>query len=191
MRGGGYALDVPPEAVDVHRFEQLVAEGRAAASARRSGRRRSTCWPRPTRCGEATPWPTSSTTTSRRRRSTRLTELRLEAIEERLDAELQLGRPGTVAELESLVAAHPLRERLRASADVGAVPRPGGRPTRCAPTRTAVSILGEELGLDPGPELRRLEAAILAQDPSLDAPRRRPWPQRHAGRDAARPSRRR
>ena len=102
----------PPEAVDVHRFEQLVAQGRAAAPAAIStGARRllaeaDAMW-RGDALAEFAYEEFASATT------TRLSELRLAAIEERLDAELQLGRAGMIGELESLVAAHPLRERLR------------------------------------------------------------------------------
>ena len=71
------------------------------------------CSARPTRCGVATRWPSSPTRTSPRATIARLSELRLAAIEERLDAELQLGHHGLIGELESLVAAHPLRERPR------------------------------------------------------------------------------
>ena len=70
MRGGGYALELPPDAIDVHRFEQLVAAGRAAAAADGDLEpRRRRCWPRPIRCGGAIRSPTSPTRTSRRRRS--------------------------------------------------------------------------------------------------------------------------
>jgi DNA-binding winged helix-turn-helix (wHTH) protein len=68
MRGGGYALDLPPEAIDVLRFEQLVAEGRATA-ARATSPAQSTFWPRRTRCGEATRSPSSPMRNSRRLKS--------------------------------------------------------------------------------------------------------------------------
>ena len=98
-----------------------------------------------------------------------MSELRLAAIEERLDAELQLGHPGVVTELEALVAAHPLRERLRGLLML-ALYRAGRQAEALRVYRDGRRILSEELGLDPDPELQRLEAAILTQDPSLDGP---------------------
>ena len=90
-------------------------------------------------------------------------------MEERLDAELQLGHRGVVSELETLVAAHPLRERLRGLLML-ALYRSGRQAEALRVYRDGRRILGEELGLDPDPELQRLEAAILTQDPSLDGP---------------------
>ena len=84
--------------------------------------------------------------------------------------ELQLGRiRGVVGELETLVAAHPLRERLRGLLML-ALYRARRQAEALRVVRDGRRILSEELGLDPDPELQRLEAAILAQDPSLAAP---------------------
>jgi len=168
-RGGGYALEVPPEAVDLHRFEQLVAAGRATAS---SGdltaaieilAKAESLW-RGSALAEFAYEEFAAADI------TRISELRIAAVEERLDLELQLGRHRVViGELESLVAAHPLRERLRGLLMI-ALYRAGRQADALRTFQDGRHILGEELGLDPGPELRQLEAAILAQDPSLDAP---------------------
>ncbi len=168
MRGGGYALDVAPDAVDVHRYEELVGRGRAAASAGDPAgasvllAAADSLWQ-----GDALVefvYEQFAIATI-----ARLTELRLATIEERLDAELQLGHPGTVGELESIVAAHPLRERPRGLLML-ALYRAGRQAEALRLYQDGRHLLSEELGLDPGPELRRLQAAILAQDPSLDAP---------------------
>jgi predicted ATPase/DNA-binding SARP family transcriptional activator len=97
----------------------------------------------------------------------RLEELRLTAIETRLDAELVLGRQdGTVAELQALVAEYPLRERFRAQLML-ALYRRGRQADALDVYRETWSTFVEELGLEPGEELRELERRVLAQDPSL------------------------
>ena len=92
------------------------------------------------------------------------------ALEERVDAELALGRHAAlVGELEALVAAHPLRERLRGQLMLDALPlRPQAEALEVY--RAARLALADELGLDPSPELQELERRILQQDPSLAAP---------------------
>ena len=75
------------------------------------------------------------------------------------------------AELEALIAEHPLRERLRGAAHARAVPRPTARPTRCRPTSDArAGGSSTSSGSSPGERLRELERAILAQDPALALP---------------------
>ncbi len=169
MRGVGYVLELPAEAVDVHRYEQLIADGHAAIAAGDPAcavellAAADSLWR-----GDALSdflyddfaVPAIS----------RLSELRLAVIEERLDIELELGRHlGAIVELESLVAEHPLRERLRGSLMV-ALYRAGRQADALRVLQEGRNILREELGLEPGPELRRLENAVLAHDPSLDAP---------------------
>ena len=166
-RGGGYALEVQPESVDLHRFERLVAAGRANAT---SGdldaaidllARADSLW-RGTALAEFVYEEFASVEV------TRISELRLAALEERLDIELQLGRHrGVIGELEALVSANALRERLRGLLMI-ALYRAGRQADALRTFQEGRRILGEELGLDPGPELRQLEAAILAQDSSLD-----------------------
>ncbi len=101
---------------------------------------------------------------------TRLSELRLAVIEERLDLELQLGRhQGAIVQLEAMVAAHALRERLRGLLML-ALYRAGRQADALRVFQEGRRILGDELGLEPSHELRQLETAILAQDRYLDAP---------------------
>ncbi|MDQ1481261.1 MAG: hypothetical protein QOI44_2122, partial [Actinomycetota bacterium] len=113
MRGGGYALELPPDAVDVHRYEQTVAAGQAAAAEGDPSRavallaEADSLW-------RGDPLADFTYEEFAAAAITRLSELRLAVTEERLDLELELGRhQGAIVQLEQLVAAHPLRERLR------------------------------------------------------------------------------
>ncbi len=169
MRGTGYALQVPPDAVDVHLYEQLVAAARAATAdgnlvlavvhlAEADALWRGS----PLADFAYDDWATAEIG--------RLTEQRLAAIEESLGLELALGRHhAAVINLEALVAAHPLREALRALLMV-ALYRTGRQADALRIFQEGRHVLADELGLEPGPELRRVESAILTQDPSLDAP---------------------
>ena len=137
----------------------------------------------------------------------RLEELRVEAIEERLAAELAAGASADlVGELQALVAEYPLRERLRAQLMV-ALYRTGRQADALETMREGRELMVDQLGIEPGPDLRTLERMILAQDPDLlverpgtRAPARLPAPANETiGRDgevdgdrrAARPSGRR
>ena len=101
----------------------------------------------------------------------RLEELRLEALERRIDADLALGRHGElVAELESLVAEQPFREHLRGQ-QLLALYRSGRQADALGAYAAARATLVEELGAEPGAELQELHRAILRHDPSLDAAR--------------------
>jgi DNA-binding SARP family transcriptional activator len=100
----------------------------------------------------------------------RLDELRLACLEERIEAELQLGRHAKlVGELEALVVEDPLRERLRGQL-ILALYRSGRQPEALAQYQATRRMLSDEFGLEPSPELRELEQMILAQDPGLGAP---------------------
>lgn len=99
----------------------------------------------------------------------RLDELRLTAVETRYEALLELGRArDVVAELEQLVAEHPLRERLRALLML-ALYRSGRQADALGAYQSARRALVDELGIEPSAELRDLEQAILNQSPELDA----------------------
>src|SRR4051794_20873404 len=167
---GGYALAVDAERIDALRFERLVEEGRAALRgndpARAAERLRSALalWHGPA-LGDFAYERFAQDAVAR------LEELRVAAIEERIEADLRLGRDAElVAELEGLVREHPLRERLRAQ-QMLALYRSGRQADALESFREARRALVDELGLEPGRELRELEQAILAQNPALDRPR--------------------
>jgi YVTN family beta-propeller protein len=169
---GGYALAVDAERVDATRFERLVDEGRAALAgndpARAAVLLRSALelWRGPV-LGDLAYERFAQDEVAR------LEELRLAAVEQRIDADLGLGRHvELVPELEGLVREHPLRERLRAQ-HMRALYRSGRQADALESFRDARRSLVEELGLEPCTELRELEQAILAQDPALDRPRGR------------------
>jgi ABC-type transport system substrate-binding protein/DNA-binding SARP family transcriptional activator len=106
----------------------------------------------------------------------RLEERRLQALEERLEADLALGRSGElVPQLEALVREHPFRERLVRQLML-ALYRAGRQAEALAAYQASRRRLAEELGLEPGPELQRLQDAILSQDPDLSPPPQRPKP---------------
>jgi DNA-binding SARP family transcriptional activator/DNA-binding CsgD family transcriptional regulator/tetratricopeptide (TPR) repeat protein len=102
--------------------------------------------------------------------SERLGALRLDALEQRISADL--GRPGVtppVAELEALVRWHPMRESFWALL-MCAQYRSGRQADALASYQRARRTLADELGIDPGPQLQELERLVLAQDPSMDMP---------------------
>jgi DNA-binding SARP family transcriptional activator len=151
-RGPGYALELAPPAVDAQRFAGLVDEGRFGDAL--------SLWRGPALADFAYE-PFAQVEIAR------LEELRQRCIEGRIEADLAAGRHAElVAELEALVAGEPLRERLRALLML-ALYRSGRQADALAAYRAARETLVEELGIEPGPELRELEAAILRQDESL------------------------
>jgi predicted ATPase/DNA-binding SARP family transcriptional activator len=162
-RPAGYELEVEPKCLDVHRFEQLVIEARAADPAVAADRLRQALalWRGPPLADFAhQPWARSEIG--------RLEELRLDALQDRIDADLALGcATELVPELETLVAEYPVRERLRGQLML-ALYRSGRQADALAAYRAARRTLVEKLAIEPGPELRRLERAILDQDPDLD-----------------------
>ena len=162
----GYVLELPAERIDVHRFTRLAHEGRGAleggdpVAAEGALREALALWRGPA-LADFLYEPFAQTDIAR------LEELRTVVLEERIDADLALGRHAElVPELEALVQAQPLRERPRAQLML-ALYRSGRQADALAAYRAARETLVEELGIDPGPELRVLEAAILRQDESL------------------------
>jgi LuxR family maltose regulon positive regulatory protein len=162
----GYALDAGPEDVDVVRFEQLVAQGRRLAEAGQPADASAVLGEAlGLRRGEALADFTYAGFFDAER--ARLDELTLVAIETRAGADLALGRHGELAaELEAWCRAHPLRERLWELL-ILALYRAGRQAEALAAYTDVRDRLAGELGIDPGPSLRELQARILAQDPSL------------------------
>jgi DNA-binding SARP family transcriptional activator len=162
----GYRLRVEPDELDLGRFERLCAEGRRALAAGRhehaAARLRAALgeWRGPPLADVAfEPFAPPEVA--------RLEDLRAAAVEDRVDADLAMGRGAElVGELEGLVAAEPLRERLRGQLML-ALYRAGRQGEALDVYRDAVRTLDSELGLRPGPELERLQQAILAHDPAL------------------------
>jgi DNA-binding SARP family transcriptional activator len=168
-RAPGYALEIDSDSVDVHRFARLVGEGRETlgggdtATASSVLREALALWRGPA-LADFTYEPFAQTEISR------LEELRAVALEERIEADLALGRHAElVSELEALVESQPLRERPRAQLML-ALYRSGRQADALAAYRDARETLVEELGIEPGPALRGLEASILRQDESLLLP---------------------
>jgi class 3 adenylate cyclase len=165
-RPPGYVLEVEPERVDAHRFVRLAQEGHGAledddaASAEIVLREALALWRGPA-LSDFLYEPFAQTQIAR------LEELRTAVVEDRIDADLALGRHlELVSELEALVQAERLRERPRAQLML-ALYRSGRQADALAAYRDARDTLVDDLGIEPGRELKELEAAILRQDESL------------------------
>ena len=172
----GYVLRIEPSELDLARFEQLAGEARRAApeSAARKLREALALWRGPALADLAYESFAEVETA-------RLEEMRLAVLEQRVDADLALGRHAElVGELEALVTRHPLRERLRCQVML-ALYRSARQAEALDAYRAARRELSEELGLEPSEEVKRLEQAILCQDPALELPR--PAPPRDGARD--------
>lgn len=164
-RRGSYRLRVDPDRVDALRFRSIVRSLNGDHSAQALGELRAALglW-RGSALGGA------ADSVRLRAVAAALEEERVEALERRMDIELDLGGGAELlGELTELVAANPLRERLRAQL-MTALYRDGRQVDALACYREARELLSGRLGLEPGPELRELEQAILRQDPAL-APR--------------------
>ena len=169
-RPPGYALDVDPRVIDFRRFEELL-RGARLALARDDPDRAAIDLRTALALWRGEPLADYRFDEFAQQEIARLEELGLEAIEERLAAELAVGgAEELVGELQALVAGHPLRERLRGQLMV-ALYRSGRQAEALETMREVRRLLVEELGLAPGPELRRLERMILAHDSELTAER--------------------
>ena len=180
-RPPGYLLRVAPAELDALRFEQLAAAGATAladgdaATAAQHLDRALALWRGPALAD-------FDTVPSARAEAARLEEERLAALESRAEALLACGRHrGLIAELETLTAAHPLREQFWYQRML-ALYRAGRQADALRAYRELRDVLVAELAIEPGPELRELHGRILHQDPALDGPAAR---QAGAGPDAA------
>jgi DNA-binding SARP family transcriptional activator/ABC-type branched-subunit amino acid transport system substrate-binding protein len=165
-RARGYELSVAEGELDADEFEQMLDAGRQALArgdprlAAQTLREALALWRGP-------PLAEFSFEPFAQAEIARLEERRLTAIEERVDADLALGRQAdVVAEIETLVAAHPLRERLRAALML-ALYRSGRQAEALQVYQDTRRALVDELGVEPGPALQQLQRAILEHDPAL------------------------
>jgi DNA-binding SARP family transcriptional activator/class 3 adenylate cyclase len=162
----GYRLRVEPEQLDVTRFHRLASEGREALAAGKTElaaerlRQALALWRGPALAD--LPSERFAMTAA-----ARLEDERVSAVEQRLEADLALGRHRQlIGELETLVGEHPYRERLRALLML-TLYRSGRQAEALRVYQDARRVLAEELGLEPSQELKQLEQAILCQDATL------------------------
>ena len=162
-RTPGYAIEIDPGSIDARRFEQLLTAGRAATDPKERWTlfdEALELWRGPALAGVAYE-------DFARAEAERLDMVRIDAVEARIDAALDLGKHAEViAELEALIIEHPLREGLYTRLML-ALYRAGRQAEALRMYGDARHRLGEELGIEPGPDLVALEEAILLQDPSL------------------------
>jgi DNA-binding SARP family transcriptional activator len=161
-RAWGYVLRIEPEALDLERFERFSAAAENLPARERAARLREALalWRGP-------PLEDLAFEPGLAADIARLEELRLTVLENRIDADLEAGdQAGLAGELEALIAQHPLRERLRGQL-ILALYRSGRQAEALEVYRETRRLLADELGLEPSPELRELERAILQQDPAL------------------------
>jgi predicted ATPase/DNA-binding SARP family transcriptional activator len=165
-RAGGYVLRVEPGELDVDDFDRLVAKARQATDANdtvravRALEAALALWRGP-------PLADLSDEQFVKTEITLLEQARLAALEDRIEAELRMGRGADlVTELQELAAQHPLRERLAAALMI-ALYRAGRQADALAEYQAVRRRLIEELGLEPGPALQELERRILQHDPAL------------------------
>ena len=164
-RPPGYALLVPRDGLDLWRFERGLDEGERALAS--DPQRALDALSQALAEWRGRPLVDVAYAPFAQAAVVRLEELRASALELRIEAELALGHHvRLIAELQGLTSEHPLRERLWAQL-MTALYRDGRQADALAAYRTARERLVEEIGIEPGPELKTLEARILAQDPDL------------------------
>jgi DNA-binding SARP family transcriptional activator len=161
-RAWGYVLRSEPGALDLERFQRFVGEGENLPARERAAKLRQALalW-------RGAPLEDLAGEPALQADIGELEELRLAVLESRIDADLEAGQHnGIIGELETLIAEHPLRERLRGQL-ILALYRSGRQAEALEVYRETRRVLAEELGLEPSPELRELERAILQHDPGL------------------------
>src|SRR6266545_7799040 len=170
-RGHGYELRVAPGQLDLDRFQGLLEDGRAALAgdnpdkAAETLRNALALWRGP-------PLADFAYDSFAQGEIARLEELRLAALEERIEADLALGRhDDVVPELQALVAEHRLRERFCGQLML-ALYRSGRKADALRVYEDARLALAEELGLEPSEGLQQLHREVLKDDPALSAPAR-------------------
>ena len=165
-RSPGYVLELEPGALDLEAFAALRAEARDASEPARAAEalhEALALW-RGAPLAELDGAPFGAAAAAQ------LEEQRLGALEDRIDADLALGRHADlIHELDALVAEHPYRERFRAQ-QMLALYRSGRQADALAAYRSAREAFVEGLGIEPGAELKALERQVLDQDPALAAP---------------------
>src|SRR5918994_2541181 len=169
-RGRGYELKLPDHAVDAARFEHLVERARAEAErgiVDGSAQGALELW-------RGAPLADVASEPFAGAEIRRLEELHLRALELAIDAQLAAGRhEQAIGRLEALIGEHPAHERFHAQRML-ALYRAGRQSEAVEGYRAAHRALAAEIGVEPGPELARLQEQILAHDPALDA---RPAPE--------------
>ncbi|MGQ0779372.1 MAG: BTAD domain-containing putative transcriptional regulator [Pseudonocardiales bacterium] len=166
---GGYLIAVAPDELDLLRFNELVARAEEASLAGDVAAE-SMLLTEAVGLWHGPPLTNVSSDLLHREDVAQLAERRLLAEERRIDAGLRLGRHAAlIPELTSLTAQHPLRERFWVQLAL-ALYRSGRQAEALATYRSVAKLLSDELGLDPGPELRQLHQAVLTADPTLAVP---------------------
>ncbi len=167
-RAPGYLLQVGKDELDLTRFERAVADARQALAEGDAPKAREllgdalALWRGPALAEISEPFA--------RHEGARLEELRIAALEQRIEADLALGHHrDVVGELEALIAEHPLRERLRLQ-HMLALYRSGRHAEALASYQAFRRTLADEMGIQPSISLRELERQMLQQDPSLEPP---------------------
>jgi DNA-binding SARP family transcriptional activator len=160
-----YTLRLEEDELDLHRFERFLSDARG-----RPPREQAELLAEALGLFRGAPLEDFRYDDFARAEAARIEDLRLRALELKIDAELALGRhDDVVPHLEPLIAEAPLRERFRAQLML-ALYRAGRQADALEAYQHARSTLVDELGIEPGPELQRLERQILNQDPGLAAP---------------------
>jgi YVTN family beta-propeller protein len=165
-RRGGYVLSIDPEQIDFHRFNRLAERG-SDALAEGDARRAAVLLREALALWRGTPLADLVDVAALAAEQGRLQELRLAALEQRIDADLELGRASTVVpELQQLAREHPYRERFHRQLML-ALYRSGRQADALDAYRSLRRRLIAGLGLEPGRESRDLERAILTGDPAI------------------------